>query len=92
VTAPSFPVTIRGRAGEPDKTLTLLRGDFTMLRQIAAGKMEIKHCEREFRRLQARGLAQHSFAYDDAGFPHAYAKLTGDGEQALTQAPMAAVS
>jgi hypothetical protein len=32
------------------------------------------------------------FRADAAGFPHAYAALTGDGEQALAQAPFAAVA
>jgi hypothetical protein len=81
-----YPVTIRGD-GKPDRTLDLIRGDFDALHRIAASRPEIKQCEREFRRLQARGLARHVFETDAAGFPRAYAQLTGDGEQALTQAP-----
>jgi hypothetical protein len=89
---PGIAVKLRGRAGEPEREVMLQRGDFAMLRQIAGGKMEIKACEREYRRLHSRGLASHVFRADAAGFPHAYAALTGDGEQALAQAPFAAVA
>jgi hypothetical protein len=89
---PGITIKLRGHAGAADRELALQRGDFAMLRQIAGGQMEIKACEREYRRLQSRGLARHTFRTDKAGFPHAYAVLTGDGEQALAQAPGAAVA
>jgi len=89
VTTPKFRVKIRGRGGADDRELELIKEDFATLRQLAGGAVEIRHIERYFRRLQARGLAGHRFANDDAGFPHAFAALTADGEQALAQDPFA---
>jgi hypothetical protein len=89
VSTPKFRVKIRGRGGADDRELELIREDFAGLRQLASGVVEVKHIERAFRRLQARGLAGHAFRYDGAGFPHAYASLTADGEQALAQDPFA---
>jgi len=92
VSIPKFRVKIRGRGGADDRELELIREDFATLRQLAGGAAEIKHIERYFRRLQARGLAAHSFRLDDAGFPHAFGVLTADGEQALAQDPFAATA
>jgi hypothetical protein len=89
VTTPKFRVKIRGRGGAGDRELELIKEDFATLRQLAGGTAEIKHIERYFRRLQARGLAAHTFRSDDAGFPHAFGVLTADGEQALAQDPFA---
>ena len=89
MTTPHVTVKLRGRNGAPDREIELIREDFAALRQIATQAPEIRHIERAFRRLQARRLAGHVFRLDDVGFPHAFAELTADGEQALTQDPFA---
>jgi len=77
------PITLRTKAGEP-RVIDLYPADFAALRRINDGDQEVRHIEKEFRRLQARGLVRHEFVTGGDGFPKAMARLTADGEQAIT--------
>ena len=77
-------VQLRTDQGSVKVELTLL--DFAALKQINLGSVEIKHREKEYRRLVAMRLVTHRFEYPpDGGFPMAMAELTPLGKQALAQ-------
>jgi hypothetical protein len=75
------------RDGDTRWTVELTIDDFRALRHMAGGKMQVKHCEKEFRHLRALGLVKHRF--DQGGdWPVALVELTDTGNQALTQEPV----
>jgi hypothetical protein len=76
------PVVLRSDAGQ--HTINLTVDDFRALKSFAGGRMEVKHAQKEFKRLGSLGLVKHRFDYDN-GWPIARAELTKFGEQALAQ-------
>jgi hypothetical protein len=70
-----------------DRTVDLRPGDFLVLRKVAAGLMEIKHFELDYKRLMKAGLVRHRFHRDKGDWPIARAELTEDGRIALASAP-----
>ena len=79
---PEKTITLRTPGGP--RMVGLYPADFQMLRRINDGDQEVRHIEREYRRLQKRGLVTYKFVTGDDGFPRAMARLTADGEQAIT--------
>ena len=80
---PEKTITLRV-AGGGARQVGLYGADFALLRRINAEQLEVRHIEREFRRLQGRRLVTHKFVAGTDGFPRAIAVLTADGEQAIT--------
>lgn len=76
------PVVLRSDTGQ--HTINLTQADFAALKWFANGRMEVKHSQKEFKRLVGLGLVKHRFDYAN-GWPIARAELTGFGEQALAQ-------
>jgi hypothetical protein len=68
-------------------TIDLTPDDFRILQAMAGGRMQVKHCEKEFSRMRALGLVKHRFVSPAGeGWPVALVELTPQGNQALTQA------
>ncbi len=79
---PGKAVTLRTDTGTHTVTLTL--ADFNALKRFAGGDQEIRHHEKDFKRLRGSGLVTHRF--DNSGdWPKALAELTPFGRQALSQ-------
>ena len=66
------------------RTVYLTMNDFVVLKHMAAGAMQVKHCEKDFCRLRAMGLVKHRWD-ESQDWPVALVELTPAGNQALAQ-------
>lgn len=76
------PVEIREDSGA--RTVWLTMNDFIVLKHMADGAMQVKHCEKDFRRLRSMGLVKHRWD-ESQDWPVALVELTPAGNQALAQ-------
>lgn len=77
-------VHIRRTDAQEDRTVTLTQSDFSFLRRVTVGNVQIKQDEKLYRRMLALGLVTHRFD-KNRDWPIAIADLTAEGRQALAQ-------